>query len=44
MDDIQFEVTRISKETLLSFEEIYSREKEKMIQVLLEILNEKYEI
>jgi len=44
MDDIQFEVTRISKETLISFEEIYRREKEKMIQILLEILNEKYEI
>jgi hypothetical protein len=44
MDDVQFEVSHISKETLTSFEEIYNREKEKMIQVLLEILNEKYGI
>ena len=44
MDDIQFETTKISKALVISFEEIYQREKEKMIQKILEILKEKYEI
>ena len=44
MDNIQFETTNISKTLVISFEEIYHREKEKMIQKILEILKVKYEI
>ena len=44
MDDIQFETTKISKILVISFEEIYQREKEKMIQKIFEILKGKYEI
>ena len=38
MDDIHYETVDISRKKLQSFEEVYMREKEKMIKELVSIL------